>query len=60
MATFWAIVTFAWYVKPLAGFICDAYPLFGTRRRGYMLRDSLLAGLFWLAFASSRATTAPW
>ncbi len=51
VAAFWAIATFAWYVKPLAGFVCDAYPLFGTRRRGYMLLGSVLVGLFWLAFA---------
>jgi MFS family permease len=51
VAAFWAIATFAWYVKPLAGFICDAYPLFGTRRRGYLLAGSLLTGLFWLLFA---------
>ena len=51
VAVFWAIATLAWYVKPLAGFICDAYPLFGTRRRGYMLAGSALAGLFWLTFA---------
>jgi predicted MFS family arabinose efflux permease len=51
VATFWAIATFAWYVKPVVGFICDAYPLFGTRRRGYLLTGTLLSGLFWLTFA---------
>jgi hypothetical protein len=51
VAAFWAIATFAWYVKPVAGFICDAYPLVGTRRRGYMLIGSLVSGLFWLLFA---------
>ncbi len=51
VATFWAIATFAWYVKPLVGFICDAYPLFGTRRRGYLLAGTILSGLFWLTFA---------
>ncbi|HXJ22554.1 MAG TPA: MFS transporter [Polyangia bacterium] len=51
VANFWAIATFAWYVKPVAGLICDAYPLLGTRRRGYMLVGSLLAGLLWLLFA---------
>ncbi|HVZ86318.1 MAG TPA: MFS transporter [Polyangia bacterium] len=51
VAAFWAIATLAWYVKPLVGFVCDAYPLFGTRHRGYLIVGSLLAGLFWLAFA---------
>jgi predicted MFS family arabinose efflux permease len=50
VAAFWAIATFAWYVKPLAGFICDAYPLLGTKRRGYLLLGSVLTGLFWLLF----------
>ena len=48
---FWAVATFAWYVKPIFGFICDAYPLFGTKRRGYMIWGSVLAGTFWLTFA---------
>jgi predicted MFS family arabinose efflux permease len=51
VADFWAIATFAWYVKPLVGFLCDAYPLFGTRRRGYLLFGTVLSGLFWLTFA---------
>src|SRR4029077_7516781 len=33
VATFWAIGAFAWYVKPLVGLLCDAYPLLGARRR---------------------------
>jgi predicted MFS family arabinose efflux permease len=51
VAGFWAIATFAWYVKPLVGFICDAYPLLGTKRRGYLLVGTALSGLFWLTFA---------
>jgi hypothetical protein len=50
VAAFWGIATIAWYVKPLFGLISDAYPLFGTRRRGYMLTGTILCGLFWLAF----------
>jgi hypothetical protein len=51
VAAFWAVATSAWYFKPLVGFVCDAYPLLGTRRRGYMLVGSLMASAFWLAFA---------
>lgn len=43
---FWA--TFAWNLKPLAGILTDAFPLFGTRRRSYMILGSGLAGIFWL------------
>ena len=50
VATFWAIATIAWYIKPLFGLIADAYPLFGTRRRGYLLTGATLCSMFWLAF----------
>ena len=51
VAMFWAVGTFAWYVKPLVGLVCDAVPLFGTRRRGYLLTASVFSALAWLAFA---------
>ena len=51
VAAFWAIATVAWYCKPLVGLICDAFPLFGTRRRAYLLWGALLSGVFWLGFA---------
>jgi hypothetical protein len=50
VAEFWAIATIAGYVKPLFGLTSDAYPLFGTRRRGYLLTGTALASIFWLAF----------
>jgi predicted MFS family arabinose efflux permease len=50
VSEFWAVSLLVWYVKPLVGFVCDAYPLFGTRRRGYLLVGTILAGLFWLTF----------
>ena len=33
VALFWAAATSAWYLKPLIGLCCDAYPLFGFRNR---------------------------
>ena len=39
----------AWYLKPLVGVVTDAFPLFGSRRRGYLLTGALLATLAWLA-----------
>jgi predicted MFS family arabinose efflux permease len=50
VAAFWGIATIAWYIKPLFGLTADAYPIFGTRRRGYLLAGTALSGLFWLAF----------
>ena len=51
VAAFWAVGTLAWYFKPLFGLICDARPLFGTRRRGYLLLGTMVATAGWLAFA---------
>lgn len=50
VAAFWAVGTLAWYFKPLFGLICDAWPLFGTRRRGYLLLGTVVATAGWLAF----------
>lgn len=42
---FWA--SFAWYFKPLVGVITDSFPLFGTRRKSYLLISTILAVLAW-------------
>jgi Major Facilitator Superfamily len=44
---FWAGL--AWYMKPLAGIVTDAFPLFGSRRRSYILFGTTLSALAWLA-----------
>jgi hypothetical protein len=54
---FWA--TFAWNVKPVAGILTDAFPLFGTRRRHYMILGSAAAGVFWLLMGVSSYAYAP-
>lgn len=51
VAAFWAVGTIAWYLKPAFGLLCDARPILGTRRRGYVLGGTVLAGLSWAAFA---------
>ncbi|HEY8925116.1 MAG TPA: MFS transporter [Polyangia bacterium] len=50
VAGFWAVGTAAWYLKPAVGLLCDAWPLFGTRRRGYLLVGAATASAGWLAF----------
>jgi BT1 family protein len=47
LAGFMVIATFAWNVKPLAGIMSDAFPLFGTRRRHYMLLGAGMAAVCW-------------
>jgi MFS family permease len=48
-ATFLALVGFAWNVKPLYGLISDLIPIFGYRRRSYLLVTTAMAALGWLA-----------
>src|SRR5260370_2721118 len=43
LAAFMVVASFAWNVKPLAGILSDAFPLFGTRRRHYMLLGAGMA-----------------
>jgi MFS family permease len=38
---FWA--GFAWYFKPFFGIFTDAFPLWGTRRKSYILLGSIIA-----------------
>ncbi len=47
LAAFLLVSTFAWNVKPLAGILSDAFPLFGTRRRHYMLLGAGMAAVCW-------------
>lgn len=51
MAGFFALAGMAWYFKPLAGILSDSFPLFGTRRKSYLLLSALSAGVFWLLLA---------
>lgn len=48
MAAFFALSTIAWYFKPIAGILSDSVPLFGTRRRHYLMLSSIAAALLWL------------
>ena len=50
-ATFFALIGIAWTVKPLYGLLSDAVPLFGYRRRSYLLVTTVMAALGWLALA---------
>lgn len=48
---FWAGL--AWYLKPLAGIVTDAFPLFGSRRKSYILVSASLAALSWVALIAT-------
>ena len=51
VALFMQLANMPWNLKIIAGIISDAIPLFGTRRRHYLVFSSLLAGLLWLCIA---------
>ncbi len=44
---FWSAL--AWYIKPLAGLLTDAFPIFGSRRKAYIVIGASLAALSWFA-----------
>jgi len=41
-----------WMVKPLFGFLSDGLPIFGYRRRPYLILSGLLGALSWLSLAT--------
>lgn len=42
-AAFFFWMQFAWYFKPFFGIVIDAFPIFGTRRKSYMLIGAILS-----------------
>jgi BT1 family protein len=48
MAAFFFWCGLAWYLKPLAGILTDAFPLFRTRRRHYLLISAGLSSASWI------------
>jgi hypothetical protein len=51
VAWFFAAALTPWYFKPLAGLLSDALPIFGSRRRAYLLVGASAATLASAAFA---------
>lgn len=56
LAGFFAITKLAWYCKPLAGLLADNVRLFGTRRKGYLVAFSAVAGGLWLVLPWAHST----
>jgi len=51
ISRFFFLCGLAWYFKPVAGILVDAFPLFRTRRRWYMIIGATLACASWIAIA---------
>jgi len=49
VALFMQLAAMPWNLKIISGIISDSIPIFGTRRRHYLIFSSFLAGLLWLA-----------
>jgi MFS family permease len=47
-AAFFFWIGLPWYFKPIAGILTDAFPIFGSRRRSYILISSTLGVLCWI------------
>ena len=59
VAFFFFWVTFPWQIKPIVGVLVDAFPIFGTRRRHYMMLGAAAAGLTWAALAPASVSYTP-
>lgn len=46
------IVALPWIIKPMFGFISDGLPIFGYRRRPYLILSGLLGTISWVSLAT--------
>eukprot|EP00877_Chromochloris_zofingiensis_P007082 jgi/Chrzof1/2627/Cz11g23020.t1 len=52
VAVLTGLASLPWMVKPLYGFLSDSIPLFGYRRRSYLVLCGMLGTLSWTALAT--------
>ena len=52
VAALTGITAIPWIIKPLFGFISDGLPIFGYRRRPYLILSGILGCMSWLALAT--------
>ena len=50
------LTTLPWVIKPVYGFLSDGFPLFGYKRRSYLIAAGIVGSLSWLAMASLVST----
>ena len=48
LSLFNSCINFVWILKPVFGFMCDSYPIFGSRRRSYLIIFSLTGAIGWV------------
>ncbi|MGI2906937.1 folate/biopterin family MFS transporter [Tolypothrix sp. VBCCA 56010] len=52
VAALMGIVAIPWVIKPLFGFISDGLPIFGYRRRPYLVLSGILGAISWVSLAT--------
>ncbi|MBR8840221.1 MAG: folate/biopterin family MFS transporter [Stigonema ocellatum SAG 48.90 = DSM 106950] len=57
VSALFGIVALPWMIKPLFGFISDALPIFGYRRRPYLILSGILGAIAWVSLATIVHTT---
>jgi folate/biopterin transporter len=57
VAALMGIVMLPWVIKPVFGFISDGLPIFGYRRRPYLILSGILGTISWVSLATIVHTT---
>lgn len=52
VSALFGIVALPWIIKPLFGFLSDGLPIFGYRRRPYLVISGLIGTVSWIALAT--------
>lgn len=52
VAALFGVVVLPWTFKPLFGFLSDGLPIFGYRRRPYLILSGILGAISWISLAT--------
>jgi folate/biopterin transporter len=52
VSALFGIVALPWIIKPVFGFISDGLPIFGYRRRPYLVLSGILGAISWVSLAT--------
>jgi len=58
MSALLGVAAIPWMIKPLFGFLSDGLPIFGYRRRPYLILSGFVGSLAWIAMAT--VVHSPW
>ncbi len=52
VSALFGVVALPWIIKPLFGFLSDGLPIFGYRRRPYLILSGILGAISWISLAT--------